>query len=189
VASVTSTLSGVVTERKVSQGQVAQPGEQMFTVADLSNVWVIGALPEQAARTVQLGQKVEVEVPALGERRLTGKVVFISDTISPETRAVTIRTQVDNSQRELKPQMLATLRIAGASSPQPAVPLGAVVRENDRDHVFVKTSDNRFRLTPVDLGPASGNLRPVLKGLAVGTPVVTEGAFHLNNERKRAELE
>ena len=189
VASVTSTLSGVVTERKVSQGQVAQPGEQLFTVADLSNVWVIGALPEQAARTVQLGQKVEVEVPALGERRLTGKVVFISDTISPDTRTVTIRTQVDNSQRELKPQMLATLRIAGATQSQLAVPVGAVVRENDRDHVYVKTGENRYRLTPVELGAASGSLRPVLKGLGAGTAVVTQGAFHLNNERKRAELE
>ncbi len=189
VANVTATLYGVVTERKVSQGQVAQPGEQMFTVSDLSNVWVIGALPEQAARTVQLGQRIEVEVPALGEHKLTGKVVFISDTISPETRTVTIRTQVDNAKRELKPQMLATLRIAGQTSQQLAIPIGAVVRENDKDHVYVKVADNRYRLTPVDLGPATDGLRPVIKGLTAGMPVVIDGAFHLNNERKRAELE
>lgn len=189
VANVTATLSGVVTERKVSQGQVAQPGEQMFTVADLSNVWVIGALPEQAARTVQLGQRIEVDVPALGEHKLTGKVVFISDTVSPETRTVTIRTQVDNAKRELKPQMLATLRLAGQASQQLAVPISAVVRENDKDHVYVKEADNRYRLTPVELGQASDGLRPVTRGLTAGTPIVIDGAFHLNNERKRAELE
>lgn len=189
VAGVTATLSGVVTERKISQGQVAQPGDQLFTVADLSNVWVIGALPEQAARTVQLGQKIEVNVPALDNRKLTGKVVFISDTVSPETRTVTIRTQVDNQKRDLKPQMLATLRIAGHSSPQLAVPIGAVVRENDKDHVYVQTQALQYRLTAVDLGPATDGVRPVIKGLAAGTPVVVEGAFHLNNERKRAELE
>ena len=189
VASVTATLSGVVTERKISQGQVAQPGDQLFTVADLSNVWVIGALPEQAARTVQLGQKIEVNVPALGNRQMTGKVVFISDTVSPETRTVTIRTQVDNKQRDLKPHMLATLRIAGHSSPQLAVPIGAVVRESDKDHVYVQIEPLQYRLTPVDLGPATDGLRPVIKGLAAGTPVVVNGAFHLNNERKRAELE
>lgn len=188
-ANVTATLSGVVTERKVSQGQVAQPGEQMFTVADLSSVWVTGALPEQAARTVLLGQLVEVSVPALGEQKLNGKVVFISDTISPETRTVTIRTQVDNPRRELKPLMLATLRITGTATPQLTVPAGAVVRENDKDHVFVKTGENRYRLVPVELGAATDGVRPLLKGPASGTPVVTAGAFHLNNERKRAELE
>ena len=188
-ANVSATLSGVVTERKVSQGQVAQPGEALFTVADLSNVWVIGALPEQAARTVALGQRVDVTVPALGDQKLSGKVVFISDTISPDTRAVTIRTQVDNPNRELKPQMLATLSIKGAATKQLTVPSDAVVRENDKDHVFVKTGDNRYRLTPVDLGPASDGIRPLLKGPAAGTSVVTSGAFHLNNERKRSQLE
>ena len=188
-ANVTATLSGVVIERKVSQGQVAQPGEQMFTVADLSNVWVTGALPEQAARTVLLGQQVEVTVPALGDQKLNGKVVFISDTVSPDTRAVTIRTQVDNSQGQLKPQMLATLRIKGAATQQLTVPTAAVVRENDKDHIFVKTAENRYRLTPVELGIAIDGMRPLLKGPASGAMVVTSGAFHLNNERKRAELE
>lgn len=189
VANVTATLSGVVIERKVAQGQVEQPGDQLFTVADLSSVWVHGALPEQAAQSVQIGQKIDVQVPALGNRHLTGKVIFISDTISPETRTVTVRTQVDNPRRELKPQMLATMRVTGQSQSQLVLPAGAVVREGDRDHVFVQTAPLQFRLTPVELGPASEGLRPVTRGLAAGTPVVVSGAFHLNNERKRAELE
>ena len=65
----------------------------------------------------------------------------------------------------------------------------ALVRENDRDHVFVRTGNQRFLLTPVELGPAQDNVRPVLKGLKEGDEVVTDGAFHMNNERKRAELE
>jgi cobalt-zinc-cadmium efflux system membrane fusion protein len=113
----------------------------------------------------------------------------VGDTVSPETRSVTIRTQVDNASRELKPQMLATMRVRGAVQEALALPAQAVVRENDRDHVFVRTAQLRFKLTPVDLGPAQDAMRPVLKGLTQGTEVVTEGAFHLNNERKRAELE
>lgn len=186
---VLATLSGVVIERKVSSGQVAQPGDPLFTVADLGNVWVVGGLPEQSARSVQPGQSVEIEVPALGAKRLQGKIVQVGDTVSQETRTVSIRTQVDNAQRELKPQMLATMHIVGATQRQLAVPNVAVVRENDRDHVYVKTGDGTYRLTPVELGAASGALRPVLKGLSEGTDVVVEGAFHLNNERKRAELE
>lgn len=188
-AGISATRSGVVVERKVSQGQVAQPGDPLFTVADLSNVWVVGALPEQAAASVQMGQSVEVEVPALGQRKFSGKVVFVSDTIQPETRTLTVRTQVDNASRELKPQMLATLRISGQPQQQLAVPQDAVVRENDRDHVFVQVAPGQFRLTAVELGSASSGLRPLLKGPAEGALVVVEGAFHLNNERKRAELE
>lgn len=188
-AGIIATRSGVVIERKVSQGQVAQPGDPLFTVADLSKVWVVGALPEQDAASVKPGQKVEVSVPALGERQFSGKVVFVSDTISPDTRTLVVRTEVDNADRALKPHMLATLRILGQSRQQLALPEAAVVRENDRDHLFVQAGPGQFRLVPVDLGPASRGLRPLLKGPAAGTPVVVDGAFHLNNERKRAELE
>jgi cobalt-zinc-cadmium efflux system membrane fusion protein len=186
-ANVTARLPGVVLERKVSQGQVVQPGDQLFTVAELSNVWIVGALPEQAARTVQRGQTVEIIVPAI-EQQLSGKVVFVSDTIQPETRTVAIRTQLDNPNRELKPQMLATLRIAGAPKDMAVVPEGAVVRENDRDHVFVQLSPGTYRLTAVELGAAVNKQRPVLKGVNPGETVVVQGAFHLNNDRNQRLL-
>ena len=188
-AAISATLTGVVIERKVSTGQVAQPGDPLFTVANLDNVWVVGALPEQVARSVVAGQGVEIAVPALGDRVLSGKIVYVGDTVSVDTRSVMIRTQVDNARRDLKPQMLATMRIRGEEQNTLAVSAQAVVRENDRDHVFVRKSDLVFRLTPVELGPAQGDMRPVLKGLTAGVEVVAKGAFHLNNERKRAELE
>lgn len=186
-AGVVARISGIVIDRKVSQGQVVQPGDQLFTIADLSSVWVVGALPEQAARTVQPGQTVEIDVPAI-ERMLRGKVVFVADTIQPETRTVAIRTEVDNRKRELKPQMLATLRIAGTPRLMTVVPESAVVREGDRDHVFVQTAPNAFRLTQVELGPLTDKLRPVLKGLNPGATIVTDGGFHLNNDRAQRLL-
>ena len=192
-AAITASAAGIVIERQVSQGQVAQPGDPLFTVADLSNVWVVGALPEQIARRVQSGQSVQIDVPALGlspdEAPISGKIIYVGDTVSPETRTVTIRTQVDNKDLALKPQMLATMKIQGAMEKTLAIPVAAVVRENDKDHVYVLKSENHYRLTPVELGAASAGLRPVIKGLTEGTQIVVDGAFHLNNERKRAELE
>ncbi|MBM3364236.1 MAG: efflux RND transporter periplasmic adaptor subunit [Betaproteobacteria bacterium] len=186
---IRATRSGIVIERKVSQGQVAQPGDPLFTVADLSNVWVIGALPEQDANSVQLNQKVDVQVSALGAQKLTGRIVFVSDTVQPDTRTVPIRTEVNNPKFELKPQMLATLTLSGQHVKQLAIPATAVVRENDKDYVFVRLAENKFRLTEVMLDPAAGELRPVRKGLDEGTPIVVDGSFHLNSQRKRAELE
>lgn len=189
-AAVSSPLAGTVIERQVSQGQVAQPGDPLFTVADLSRVWVVGSLPEQTARSVQVGQSVEVQVPALAMKQWSGRIIFVGDTVNPETRTVTIRTEVENAGRALKPQMLATLRLAGAPVQLPTVPVAAVVREKDRDHVYVRTAENTYRFTPVELGPADPQgQRPVIKGVSAGTPVVVDGAFHLHNERKRAELE
>jgi membrane fusion protein, heavy metal efflux system len=186
---VTSTLRGVILERNVSKGQVVQPSDKMFVVADLSSVWVTGGVSEQAAQNLEKGQMVTVDVPALDEHILTGRVVFISDTVDPATRTVIVRTELNNPDKRLKPEMLATLKVRLKPQERMIVPVDAVVRENDRDHVFVKTGEREFKLTPVELGPAVGDKRPVNQGLRVGDVVVAQGAFHLNNERKRAELE
>ena len=186
---VSSSLAGVIIERKLSKGQVAQPGDSLFTVADLSSVWVVGSLPEQVARQVKPGQTVEMEVAALRGRKLTGQVIHVGDLVSAETRTIEFRTEVVNPKRELKPLMMVSMRVLGEPLRQLAIPVEAVVRENDRDYVFTRLGRDRFRLTPVELGPAVGALRPVRRGLQEGAEIAVSGAFHLNNERRRAELE
>jgi cobalt-zinc-cadmium efflux system membrane fusion protein len=186
---ITSTRAGVVIERRVNVGQVVQPADQMFDVADLSAVWIVGGVPEQAAKSVALNQQVEVAVPALN-KKVSGRIVFVSDIVDPDTRTVTVRTEVNNKDKALKPSMLANLHITGLSSQMLTVPSTAVVRELDKDHVFVQTANNQFKLTPVELGAeATGEVRPVIKGLDANQVIAIDGAFHLNNERKRAELE
>ena len=189
VGHILSPQSGVVIERKASNGQVAQPGDHLFTVADLGHVWVIGALPEQTAKAVQVGQWVDIEVPALDGRKMTGKIIHVGDTVSPETRTVSIRTQVENAKRDLKPQMLAYLRIRGEERRQLVIPHDAVIRENDQDYVYTRIAQGQYRLNRVELENSQNEMRPVLKGLVENDQVVTQGAFHLHNERKRTELQ
>ena len=186
-AVVTARQGGVLLERKVNAGQVVQPGDPLFTVADLSSVWAVGSLPEQTASLIRRGQSVEVDIPAL-DRTLRGKVVFVGDTIQPETRTVAIRTQLDNPHLDLKPQMLVTLRIELGVRHMPVVPEAAVVRENDHDHVFVQVQPGLYRLTPVELEPLMGQFRPVKSGLEPGAIIISEGAFHLNNLRNQQVL-
>ena len=188
VSPVVATMAGTVVERLVAQGQVVQPSEVMFTVADLSRVWVEAEVPEQQASAVRPGQTIQVEIPALGQQ-LTAKLIFIADTVNPMTRTIMVRSELDNSDRSLKPAMLATVLIEGRPTARLVVPDTAIVRENNKDYLFVEVGPQQFKLTEVALGPAIGTMRPVLGGAAEGTKVVTEGAFHLNNERKRKELE
>lgn len=189
ISSVVSTLPGVVVERKVAKGQVVQPADALFTVADLSRVWVIAQVPEAEISLVAPGQSVEIEVPALGNAKRVGRLIYVGDIVNRETRTVMVRTEIENPDRQLKPAMLATMLIQARPVERLVVPASAVVREENEDHVFVETGPNQYRLTRVKLGAEHDDRRAVLSGLAAGARVVADGAFHLNNERRRQELE
>ena len=186
---VVATLSGVVVERKLAQGQVVQPADALFVVADLSNLWAVAQVPEQQVSQVKAGQSVSIEVPALGNEKLLGKLIYVGQTIDPETRTVLVRTALDNSDGRLKPAMLASMLIEAKPADRLVIPASAVVRENDMDHVFVAEEAGAFRLVRVKLGVEQGGLRVVLSGLKGQERVVVDGAFHLNNERNRKEME
>tara|TARA_B100000686_G_scaffold329253_1_gene390217 strand:+ start:818 stop:1987 length:1170 start_codon:yes stop_codon:yes gene_type:complete len=186
---IVAPIEGTVIERRVSVGQVVAPSDQLYAIADLSSVWVVGDVPEQSAREVKDGQNVEIYIPALGNVRLIGRIIFVADTVDPETRTVMVRTLVDNEQRNLKPAMLARMYITGVPNKKLVIPDAAVVREDNRDHVFIAEGDNNFLLVPVELGEAIGKVRPVIEGINKDREIVLDGAFHLNNERKRADLE
>ena len=189
VTPVVATLAGVVVERKLAQGQVVQPADTLFVVADLSRLWAVAQVPEQQVSQVKVGQSVSIEVPALGNERLVGKLIFVGQTINPETRTVLVRTELDNHDGRLKPAMLASMLIEARPVERMVVPSSAVVRENDEDHVFVAEGDGVFRLLKVKLGPELTGMRVVLSGLKGNEKLVVSGAFHLNNERNRKAME
>ncbi len=188
VAQIVSTMAGTVILRNINQGQVVQPADAVYTIADLAHVWIQGEVPEQQAYLVGLNEDVKIEVPALPGREITGKIIFISDTVNPETRTVQVRIDVVNQNGAIKPDMLATLLIRGVPQKQLVVPGPAVVREGNKDFVFLHDANNIFRLVPVSLGPNSGQVVVVREGLREGDSIVVDGAFHLNNERKRKNL-
>ncbi len=186
---IKSTRDGIIISRDVVIGQVVQPADMLFQVADLSSVWVVGDVPEQIARDVHLGQHVEIHVPALGDVTFDGVIIFVADTVNPLTRTIMVRTTVGNIERQLKPDMLAGMHITETQHQTLVVPETAVVRESNHDYVFLAKGNNRFRRIPVELGNEVAGFRPVLSGLALEKNIVIEGAFHLDNERKLAELE
>lgn len=189
VTPVTATLTGTVIERHISVGQIAQPADYLFTVADLSHVWVVAEAPEQDAHRVDLGGMAEVHIPALPNQQITGKIIYVADTVNPDTRTVTVRMEVQNAHRKIKPEMLANMVIRKPPQTGLAIPAQAVVRIDDRDHVFVQTANDRFELRPVSLNGEQDGQRLVVAGLSKGQRIVVDGAFHLNNERIRKELE
>jgi cobalt-zinc-cadmium efflux system membrane fusion protein len=161
----------------------------LFKVADLSTVWAVGDVPEQIARNVMVGQHVKIQVPALEDIVLDGLIVFVADTVNPLTRTVMVRTVVENPDRKLKPAMLASMRIIESPRELLVIPEEAVVREANRDYVYLAEGNNRFLRVPVELAPEISNVRPVIAGLAAGQNIVVSGAYDLDNERKLSELD
>jgi cobalt-zinc-cadmium efflux system membrane fusion protein len=189
VSSVVATIKGVVVERKIAIGQVVQPSDVLFAVADLSRVWAVAQVPEQQVNQVKVGQSVSIEVPALDNEKLVGKLIYVGQTVNPDTRTVLVRTELDNKSGRLKPSMLASMLIESTPIKRVVVPVAAVVRQDDADHVFVEQADNRFKLTPVKLAAEQNGQRVVLEGLKPGTRIISDGAFHVNNHRNLAEME
>lgn len=189
VTPVVATQAGAVVERHLAAGQVVQPADALFVIADLSRVWAVAQVPEQQVALVQPGQTVTIEVPALGDETLAGKLIYVGQTVNPETRTVLVRTELDNRDGRLKPAMLASMLIEAQPVKRLVVPAAAVVRENDEDYVFVAEGEASFRLIKVRLGPEKGGIRVVQSGLKGDEKLVIDGAFHLNNERNRQEME
>lgn len=188
-STVSARLGGTVIERKVNLGQVVQPAEELFVVADLSHVWAVAEVPEQQIDLIQKNEEVNIEIPALGDRQMTGRLIFVGDVVNPQTRTVTVRTDIDNSEHNIKPAMLVSMVVQSKSSPKTAIPEQSVIRENDKNYVFVQIAPSQYRLREVTLGTEYNGFVAVSSGVTEGEVIVSEGAFHLNNERKRKELE
>jgi cobalt-zinc-cadmium efflux system membrane fusion protein len=177
--------SGTVLKREVTIGQVVQPADPAFTIADLSSVWIAANVPEEDAGELKEGMQVEVRIPALPEQVIEGRLSFVSPIVDPATRTVEVHMDVPNPKGLLKPDELASMTFTGQKEHKLTVPTTAVVREENKDYVFVQLSPTKFVLREVSLGQEENDRRVVLSGVHADERIVTDGAFHLNNQRKQ----
>ena len=185
---VISRSNGTIITKMINLGQIVQPEDVLFSVADLSKLWGVAEIPEQQVAFVRKDQDVTIEVPALNQK-IQGKIVYEGDIVNPETRTVMVRTEIDNTDLKLKPDMLISMFIQSKKVSKLAIPASAVIRENDRNYVFVQNSSNTYRLREIELGHKDGQLINLISGVSQGETIVSDGAFHLNSERKKKELE
>ncbi len=185
INNVIATIPGEIVERKINKGQVVQPSDALFTVADLSTLWAIAEVPESNASLLRKGQKASLIIPALRNQEIEGTVAHVDSIVNPQTRTVVVRMELANKDGLIKPGMLATMLIESQPIEKLVVPMSAVVREDNHDHVFVRLDDDLYRMVPVKLGPEGRGYRPVISGLKEGQEIAIDGAYHLNTERKR----
>jgi cobalt-zinc-cadmium efflux system membrane fusion protein len=176
---------GTVLKRDITIGQVVQPADPAFTIADLSTVWIVANVPEEDAGQLEEGMNVAVHIPAIPEANISGYLSFVSPIVDPATRTVEVRMDVENKHGLLKPDQLANMTFIGHANRKLTVPNAAVVRESNTDYVFVEVAPSKYALREVSLGEEEDDFRVVLSGVQENERIVTDGAFHLNNQRKQ----
>lgn len=181
-------MSGVVTEKTVVLGQSVAVGQPLYTIADLSVVWVMAAVREADAARVRVGATANVELTSLPGRSWTGRVTYVYPTLDTQNRAVRARIEVANARGMLKPGMYATVRLSSPAREALTVPSSAVVRTGERNIVFVELEGGRVAPRDVTVGRTAGDLTEVLAGVDPGRRVVTSAQFIVSSESNLAEV-
>lgn len=183
-------FDGRVIMRNITRGEVVETNQKFFTVADLSDVWVVGNVPEKDVQFISRDQKVDVIVSAYPHAIFPGTITYVSDVLDPATRTMRLRVTVPNPGHMLKPEMFATVRVYAAPNPDAlTIPLAAVQNGSNGKMAFVRRGEREFEVRTVTLGLERGDLVTVAAGLSEGEPVVTRGSFVLKSEMERHKIE
>jgi len=178
-----SNAHGVVVDRKVTQGQYVNAGDTLFTLADLSQIWIKADVYEEQMPLIRVGQPVAITADALPGRTLHGRVDFIEPAANPQTRTVPIHIHLPNPGMKLLPGMFVNANFAGvAARPTIVVPRSAVIDTGTRKLVYLARPNGVFEAREVQLGLPSGELFPVTAGLAAGDKIVVSGNFLIDSQ-------
>jgi cobalt-zinc-cadmium efflux system membrane fusion protein len=180
---VTAPIDGVVSDRQVGPGQYLQAGNStpVYTIGDLTTVWLVADVREVDAPLVEIGQAVEVRVLALPGKIFEAKLTSVGSAVDPVTHRVPVRATIANVDGKLKPQMFANFSIiTGAESNALAVPEEAVVREGEAARVWVVQGHDALALRQIRTGRSNNGMVEVLEGLKPGEKVVTRGSLFID---------
>lgn len=179
-------VAGEIAQKMVTEGQAVRAGDNLFLIADRSELWVDLAVFESDARLLRVGTPVEVTVDAFPGQTYTGRVSFIQPVVDSGSRTLTARVAVRNRGGQLRPGMYASARLASATTPRLVVPLTAVLPTGTRNIVFVNRGDGRFAPRDVAVGLRGDSLVEVVRGLKPGDEVVASATYLLDSESNLA---
>jgi RND family efflux transporter MFP subunit len=185
---VPAPIDGIITVRTANIGLNVDPSASLFTVVDLSNVWLVGDLYERDLARVRIGSTATVTANGFPQLRLEGKVSYIEPEIKADTRTAQVRVEVPNPGRQLRLGMYVDMEVGEPGGVSGAmIPRAAVQMVGDRTVVYLANpaTPGQYIEREVKLGDASGDAVHVISGVAAGDNVVTKGSFSLRAERER----
>jgi len=193
VATVTAPIGGTITQRQIGLGQYINSEASgainpVYTISNLSTVYLIANVREVDAPLMHLGLALEVRVLAYPDRIFRGKIAWVAPSIDANTRRLAVRADVENPDGALKPGMFGNFSIiTGEAATAPAVPQAAIVYEGERARVWVAEDDETLSLREIRTGRISDGMVEVLSGLSAGEKVVTSGTVFIDRAAAAAD--
>jgi cobalt-zinc-cadmium efflux system membrane fusion protein len=190
VAVVPAPIGGTITQRQIGVGQyinseAAGASSPVFTITDLSTVYLIADVREVDAPLMHLGLPLEIRVLAYPDHLFKGKISWVAPSIDPNMHRLPVRADVENPDGALKPGMFANFSIiTGQTSTAPAVPPEAIIYEGERARVWVAGEGDTLALREIRTGRVSDGMVEVFAGLSAGEKVVTSGTVFIDRSAK-----
>ncbi|MFZ6848674.1 efflux RND transporter periplasmic adaptor subunit [Undibacterium sp. RuRC25W] len=182
--SITTPVSGIVTELTAREGMTINPGAALFRINGVSSVWVNAEVPEHVASQVRPGDAVEARVSALSGVVFKGRVNAVLPEVNPTTRTLKARIELTNLHGELVPGMFATIQFLSTRSNKESllVPSEAVIQTGTRSVIMVEKTQGNYEPVEIETGNEANGLTEVTKGLEAGQKVVVSGQFLIDSE-------
>jgi membrane fusion protein, copper/silver efflux system len=181
---LSSPVSGVVLKKEAVAGMAITPGMPLYTVADLSSVWVLADVYQSEMGSVARGNAAEISASFLPAESYGGRVDFVYPTVSEDTRTIKVRIVVPNPRGLLKPGMFVRVSLQGNRRDAQAVPRSAVIETGERQIVFVERSPGVYAPREVKTGTSEGDFVEVVSGLSIGETVVSSANFLIDSESR-----
>ena len=177
-----SPINGTVISKTAYSGMEIEPGNELYTIADLSSLWILGDIYEYELPYIHVGQTAKVIQNTSTTEPIQAKLDFISPTIDPQTRTTKARFQVDNKNDELKPGMYVNLELTIPLGERLVVPRDAILLTGERAVIFIYHGDGKIEWRDVKLGVRSENLVEVTEGIKQGDQIITSANFLIDSE-------
>ena len=179
-----SPITGTVIKKEALAGAHVDPGQELYTIADLSHIWILADIYEYELSFVKAGQQAAVTLSYDPSTVLTGHVSFIYPTLDPKTRTAKVRFELNNRGEMLKPDMYANVELRVSLGTKLAIPQEAIIESGQKQVVFLHHGGGKLEPRLIKTGVKTGEWTEVLEGLKEGEHVVTSANFLIDSESR-----
>lgn len=189
ITTIRAPFAGIVTKAPAASGELIEATTELFTIADLSRVWVQAEVYEKDLGRVQVGQNAIISVDTYPNEKFAGRVAYVSDVLDPQTRTAKVRCELANPGFRLKLDMFASVQVPTTFSKNAiAVPVAALQQIENKNVLFIQKDETSFEMRAVESGNTVNGQIEIVSGIKAGEKVVTQGAFHLKSILAGKEL-
>jgi Cu(I)/Ag(I) efflux system membrane fusion protein len=179
-----SPITGTVIKKDALAGAHVDAGVELYTIADLSHIWILADIYEYELSFIKAGQKAAVTLSYDPSTVLTGQVGFIYPTMDPKTRTAKVRFELDNAEEKLKPDMYANVELRVILGTRLAIPQEAIIESGQKQVVFLHLGGGKLEPRLIKTGIKTGEWSEVLTGLNEGEHIVTSANFLIDSESR-----